>query len=126
VGANSLNRADLMMLRGGLHGSFGGAGFPMGLEFAGEIGEVGPRVDGHRVGDRVMGAGLAAVGEYTIGYPRRMYAVPAGMLFEQAATLPVALQTMHDAVSTKSGRGRRARTPPRRDRHKTASGRGRG
>ena len=73
---------------------------PMGLEWAGEVVEVGPAVEGWRVGDRAMAAGLAAFAEYTIGYARRMYAVPEGMSFEQAATLPVALQTMHDAIST--------------------------
>jgi hypothetical protein len=29
-----------------------------------------------------------------------MYAIPEGISFEQAATVPVALQTMHDAIST--------------------------
>jgi len=100
VRANSLNRADLLTLRGGLHSAYGGIGFPMGLEWAGEVVEVGPAVEQWRVGDRVIAAGLAAFAEYTIGYTRRMYAVPEGMSFEQAATLPVALQTMHDAIST--------------------------
>jgi NADPH2:quinone reductase len=100
VRANALNRADLMMLRGGLHGGFGGVGFPLGLEFAGEIVEVGPGVEGRQVGDRVMCAGLAEFAEYAIAHPRRMYTVPAGMSLEQAATLPVALQTMHDAIGT--------------------------
>ena len=100
VRANSLNRADLMMLKGTYVGGVGGAGFPLGLEWAGEVTELGAAVEDWRVGDRVMGAGLAAFAEYTIGYARRMYAVPEGMSFEQAATLPVALQTMHDAIST--------------------------
>jgi NADPH2:quinone reductase len=100
VRANALNRADLLTLKGGPHGAYGGMGFPMGLEWAGEVVETGPAVEQWHAGDRVMAAGLAAFAEYTIGYPRRMYAVPAGMSFEQAATLPVALQTMHDAIST--------------------------
>jgi NADPH2:quinone reductase len=62
--------------------------------------ELGAAVESWRVGDRVMAAGLAAFAEYTVGYPRRMYAIPEGMSFEQAAALPVALQTMHDAIST--------------------------
>jgi NADPH2:quinone reductase len=47
-----------------------------------------------------MAAGLGAFAEYTIGHARRMYSIPEGMSFEQAATLPVALQTLHDAIST--------------------------
>ena len=100
VRANSLNRADLMMLKGTYLGGLAGTGFPLGLERAGEVAEVGAAVERWRVGDRVMGAGLAAFAEYTIGYARRFYAVPEGMAFEQAATLPVSLQTMHDALST--------------------------
>jgi NADPH2:quinone reductase len=100
VRANSLNRADLMMLKGAYHGGLGGMGFPLGLEWAGEVVEVGAAVENWHVGEHVMAAGLAAFAEYTIGYARRMYAVPKGMSFEQAATLPVALQTMHDAIST--------------------------
>jgi len=100
VRANSLNRADLMMLKGAAYGGLGGMGFPLGLEWAGEVVEVGAAVESWRVGDRVMAAGLGAFAEYTIGYARRMYAIPKGMSFEQAATLPVALQTMHDAIST--------------------------
>jgi len=100
VRANSLNRADLMMLKGSYHGGLRGMNFPLGLEWAGELVEVGAAVEGWRVGDRVMAGGLGAFAEYAIGYPPRMYAVPEGMSFEQAATLPVALQTMHDAIST--------------------------
>jgi hypothetical protein len=98
--ANSLNRADLMMLKGTYLGGLGGMGFPLGLEWAGEVVEVGAAVENWHVGDHVMAAGLAAFAEYTIGYARRMYAIPEAMSFEQAATLPVALQTMHDAIST--------------------------
>ena len=100
VKANSLNRADLMMLKGAAHGGHGGMGFPLGLEWAGEVVEVGTAVKAWRVGDRVMAAGIGAFAEYTLGHARRMYAIPDGMSYEQAATLPVALQTLHDALST--------------------------
>jgi len=39
VRAAPLNRADLAMLRGASHGSVGGRGAPLGLEWAGEIAE---------------------------------------------------------------------------------------
>ena len=41
VRANSMDRADLMMLKGASHGGHGGMGFPLGLEWAGEVVEVG-------------------------------------------------------------------------------------
>lgn len=101
VKANALNRADLLMLNGASHGGWGGgAGLPLGLEWAGEVVEVGDEVKTFHIGDRVMSIGSAAFAEYTIGYPLGMYAIPDNMSFEQAATLPVALQTMHDALST--------------------------
>ena len=34
VRANSLNRADLMMLKGASHGGLGGMGFPLGLKWS--------------------------------------------------------------------------------------------
>jgi len=100
VKANSLNRADLMMLKGAAHGGHGGMGFPLGLEWAGEVVEVGTAVESWRVGDRVMAAGIGSFAEYTLGHARRIYAIPESMPYEQAATLPVALQTMHDALVT--------------------------
>jgi NADPH2:quinone reductase len=57
VKAGALNRADLLILNGAVHGGWGGSGFPLGLEFAGEVVETGPGVDAWRVGNRVMGAG---------------------------------------------------------------------
>jgi NADPH:quinone reductase len=100
VRASALNRADLAMLKGAAHGNVGGAGTPLGLEWAGDIAEIGAAVTTWRVGDRVMAAGGNAFAEYAVGHARRIYAVPGGLSFEQAAGLPVALQTMHDAIAT--------------------------
>lgn len=100
VRASALNRADLAMLKGAPHGRTGGVGFALGLEWAGEIVEIGRTVTRWRVGDRVMAASGGAFAEYAVGHERRLYAMPDGSSFEQAATLPVALQTMHDAIVT--------------------------
>ena len=100
VKASWLNRADLAMLRGAAHGRVGGMGTPLGLEWAGEVVEVGDAVKNWRVGDRVMAGGGGAFAEYAVGHARRIYAVPNELPFEQACTLPVALQTMHDAITT--------------------------
>ena len=46
VRACGLNRADLGMTKGHAHGSAGGAGTVLGMEWAGEIAEVGPDARG--------------------------------------------------------------------------------
>ena len=101
VRACGLNRADLGMASGVRHGAAGGAGAVLGMEWAGEVAAVGERVTGFRAGDRVMGSGAGAFAEYAVADWGRVVPIPsASMSFEQAATLPVALQTMHDAVVT--------------------------
>ncbi|MCP3476760.1 zinc-binding dehydrogenase [Bradyrhizobium sp. CCGUVB1N3] len=100
VKASSLNRADLAMLKGAAHGRVGGMGSALGLELAGEVVEVGKAVKAWRVGDRVMAGGGGAFAEYAAPHASRIYAVPKDLSFEQASALPVALQTMHDAIVT--------------------------
>jgi NADPH2:quinone reductase len=102
VRACGLNRADLGMTKGHVHGAAGGVGTVLGMEWAGEIAEVGPEAKGVAVGDRVMGSGAAAFAEYTLADHGRLFHIPsnANMSFEDAATLPVALATMHNAVVT--------------------------
>jgi NADPH:quinone reductase len=98
VAAAALNRADLRMLTGDSHGSFGGNGQPLGLEWAGEIVAFGEDVTGWRVGDRVMCAGAGAFAEYAVAPQERLITVPDGLDFIDAAVLPVSLLTMHDAI----------------------------
>jgi NADPH2:quinone reductase len=101
VRACGLNRADLGMAAGHRHGSAGGAGAVLGLEAAGEVLALGAEVDGMRVGDRVMCSGAGAFAERMVADAGRVTPIPGEALgFEQAAGLPVALQTMHDAVIT--------------------------
>src|SRR5258708_4617489 len=100
VRACGLNRADLGMTKGHAHGSAGGAGTVLGMEWAGEIAEVGAEARGVKVGDKVMGSGGAAFAEYTLADHGRLFRTPSNMNFEDAATLPVALATMHNAVVT--------------------------
>jgi len=102
VRACGLNRADLGMTKGHAHGAAGGVGTVLGMEWAGEIAEVGPEAKGIKVGERVMGSGGAAFAEYTLADHGRLFRIPpnANMNFEEASTLPVALATMHNAVVT--------------------------
>src|SRR3954451_1877538 len=103
VRANGLNRADLGMTKGHAHGSAGGVGTVLGMEWAGEVAELGPEAKGVKVGDRVMGSGAAAFAEYTLTDHGRLFLMPANMSFEQACPLPVALTTMHNALVTNGG-----------------------
>src|SRR5204863_7203577 len=69
------------------------------------VAELGPDAKGVTVGDKVMGSGAAAFAEYTLADYGRLFHIPHNMSvqnlsFEEAATLPVALATMHNAVVT--------------------------
>src|SRR5262245_6568617 len=100
VRAAALNRADLATARGIPHGSHGGIGAPVGLEWAGEVVEAGAEVEGYKPGDRVMCSGTGGYAEYAVTDWGRVNPMPNGMSFEQAATLPVALITLHNALVT--------------------------
>jgi NADPH:quinone reductase len=107
VCASSLNRADLLIAAGHQHGRVGGVGARLGLECAGEVEAVGGEVEGIRAGDRVMGSAPGGHAEYVVTDRGRVHRIPANnMTYAQAACLPVALQTMHNAVVT-AGRLRR-------------------
>jgi NADPH2:quinone reductase len=101
VRAAALNRADLSTAHGLPHGSHGGVGAAVGLEWAGEVVEPGAEVRGDiKPGDRVMCSGTGGYAEYAVTDWGRVNPMPAGMSFEQAASLPVALITLHNALVT--------------------------
>jgi NADPH2:quinone reductase len=103
VRASSLNRADLLAaLRGG--------GTRLGLECAGQVEAVGSEVTGIAPGDRVLASTAGGFAEYVATDAGRVHRIPANnMTYGQAACLPVALQTMHNAVVT-AGRLKRGET----------------
>lgn len=104
VHASALNRVDLAMSQGHVHGGAGGLGNVLGVEWAGEVVEAGPEAGAFKPGDRVMGSGSGAWAEYAVADIGRVLPLPdANLSFEQAATLPVALQTLHDALVTNGG-----------------------
>lgn len=99
VRAATLNRADLGVAAGHAHGAMGGPGTILGLDFAGEVAAVGSAVTGVKPGDRVTCSGAGGYAEYAVADMGRVLPVPdRNMSWEQAATLPVALGTMHDAL----------------------------
>ena len=97
--AAALNRADLGMAAGHAHGAAGGAGTVLGLEWAGEVVAVGANVTRFRPGDRIMCSGIGGFAEYSVTDARRALPLPGANLgWREAATLSVALRTMHDAL----------------------------
>ena len=101
VRASSLNRADLIVASGQRHGSVGGVGARIGLECAGEVEAVGNAVTGIKPGDRVLASAAGGLAQSVVTDAGRVHRIPGNnMTYEQAACLPVALQTMHNAVVT--------------------------
>jgi NADPH2:quinone reductase len=98
VRAAALNFFDLMQVQGRYQVR---PPFPFtpGAEIAGEIDAVGRGVSEWSVGDRVlalpMGAGLA---EFGVADVARVFRVPAGMDWGQAAALPVVYHTSYFAL----------------------------
>jgi NADPH2:quinone reductase len=110
VRASSLNRADVGVAAGHQHGRVGGVGSRIGLECSGEVEAVGRDVKDFKPGDRVMGSAPGSYAEYVVADPGRIARIPANnMTYEQAACLPVALQTLHNAIVT-VGRFKRGET----------------
>lgn len=93
VRAASLNRIDLVALRSP-------ADQVVGVEWAGEVSAVGAGVTAWKAGDRVMCSGAGAFAEYAVTDAGRACPIPATLSDEEAAVLPMALQTMHDALVT--------------------------
>src|SRR6201990_590511 len=103
VHACGLNRADLGMTKGHAHGAAGGVGTVLGMEWAGEVAELGPDAKGVKVGDKIMGSDGQAFAEYTLADHGRLFRAPSNMNFDEACTLPIAITTMHNAVVTVGG-----------------------
>jgi len=99
VRAAGLNRADLLMADGRMHGPLGGAGTVVGLEWAGEVLETGSEAKEFKTGDSVMCSGTGGYAEYAkTDWGRASLMPTVEMSFAEAATLPIALKTMHDAL----------------------------
>jgi putative PIG3 family NAD(P)H quinone oxidoreductase len=97
-----LNRADLMQARGHYPAPPGAPKDIPGLEYAGEVDQLGPDVIGPlKVGDRVFGiVGGGAQAEFVVTHERMVVPFPANLDFEQAAAVPEVFFTAHDALET--------------------------
>jgi putative PIG3 family NAD(P)H quinone oxidoreductase len=105
VRAAALNRADLLQRRGAYPAPAGSPADVPGLEYAGEVAALGAGVRGLREGDRVMGlVGGGAYAEYVTAHERTAVPVPAGLGWAEAAAVPEAFMTAHDALAQAGAR----------------------
>jgi putative PIG3 family NAD(P)H quinone oxidoreductase len=73
-----------------------------GLEYAGVVDAVGADARRWKAGDRVMGlVGGGAYAEYIVTHEDEAVRIPAALTFEQAAAIPEAFITAHDALFTR-------------------------
>jgi len=99
VRATALNRADALQRAGRYPAPAGAAAEVPGLEFAGEVERLGPGVRRWREGDRVFGiVGGGAHAEYVVTHERAVAPVPALLDWHEAAAVPEAFITAHDAL----------------------------
>lgn len=98
VAAAGMNRAD-RMAETGLYGGKDSLGRPIGMEWAGEVVEVGSAVTDFRPGDLVMTSGLGGFAEYAVSDHGRTMKI-GDLDPVRAAGQPMALLTAYDAVVT--------------------------
>jgi putative PIG3 family NAD(P)H quinone oxidoreductase len=103
VKAAALNRADVLQ-RKGLYPA--PKNFPeriLGLEFAGEIAEVGESVTDYKIGDRVFGITAGgAQAEFLATDESLIARIPENLSFIEASAVPEAFITAHDAIFTQA------------------------
>ncbi len=99
VHAAGLNRADLLQRRGHYPAPSGVPRDIPGLEFAGEIAQVGAQVTRCRYGQRVFGlvAG-GAQAEFLITHEQTVAEIPANLQWTDAGAVPEVFITAHDAL----------------------------
>jgi putative PIG3 family NAD(P)H quinone oxidoreductase len=99
VKASALNRADLLQRRGLYPAP---KGFPeriLGMEFAGEVAQIGDEVSKFKIGDRVFGITAGgAQAEFLLTEESLLAKIPVNLSFTEAAAVPEAFITAHDAV----------------------------
>jgi NADPH:quinone reductase len=103
VRASSLNRADLLQRQGKYPPP---PGFPAeipGMEFAGEVAEIGSSVRRWTPGQRVFGLiGGGAHGEYVVTYEHLLAEIPPNLDWAGAGAVPEVFITAHDALWTQA------------------------
>ncbi len=101
VKASAVNRADILQRKGFYPAPKGVDDRILGLEFAGEVAEIGDNVKDFKISDRVFGitAG-AAQAEFLLTEDSLLARIPGNLSFAEAAAIPEAFITAHDAIFT--------------------------
>jgi putative PIG3 family NAD(P)H quinone oxidoreductase len=103
VRATAVNRADLLQRMGTYPAPADSPSDIPGLEFAGEVDALGPGVERFAVGDRVFGlVGGGGYAEAIVSHERALAKIPGTTSFEEAAAVPEAFVTAHDAIVTQA------------------------
>jgi NADPH2:quinone reductase len=103
VRASALNRADMLQRRGNYPAPPDAPQDIPGLEIAGEVAARGPGSGRWSVGDRVFGiVGGGGNAEYATTKEDELAAIPQSLSWEEAAAIPEAFITAHDALITQA------------------------
>ena len=103
VRAAGLNRADVWQRMGHYPAPPGYPSDIPGLEFAGEVDEVGEEVRAWKRGQRVFGITAGgAQAEYVVVPENHLAEVPANLDWAEAAAVPEVFITAHDALFTRA------------------------
>ena len=101
VRASALNRADIMQRKGLYPAPKGAPEHILGLEFAGEVAEIGENVKDFKIGDRVFGITAGgAQAEFLLTEESLLARIPDNLNFIEAAAIPEAFITANDAIFT--------------------------
>ncbi|HEY0193403.1 MAG TPA: NAD(P)H-quinone oxidoreductase [Kofleriaceae bacterium] len=104
IRATAINRADLLQRMGHYPAPADAPADIPGLELAGEVDALGPGVERLKLGDRVFGlVGGGAYAEAAVMHERTLALIPEGLSFEDAAAVPEAFITAHDAIVGQAG-----------------------
>jgi NADPH2:quinone reductase len=103
VRATALNRADVLQRQGRYPPPPGAPADIPGLELAGEVRARGPNATRWPIGARVFGiAGGGAHAEQVVLHEDTLAEIPPGMSWTDAAAIPEAFITAHDALVTQA------------------------
>jgi len=104
VRAAALNRADILQRMGRYPAPPGVPQDIPGMEFAGEVESIGEQVRLWQPGQRVFGiTGGGAQAEFVVVAENTLAEIPASLDWIQAAAVPEAFITAHDALFTQAG-----------------------
>jgi putative PIG3 family NAD(P)H quinone oxidoreductase len=103
VHATALNRADILQRQGRYPAPSDAPADIPGMEFAGEVAELGAGVTRWAIGQRVFGiVSGGSYAEYLVSHERMLAEIPSKLSYVEAAAVPEAFITAHDALVTQA------------------------